>query len=830
MNFYTNVIEYKNKLLIRGVADGKPYLSRINYQPTLYTPTKEQSIYQTLDGTFLKPKLFHSIGKAKQFKETYKTMPQFKIYGMDRFPYQYIADEYGQGVEWDKNQIKIFTIDIECEAEQGFPDVDTANETIICITVKNHSNKQLITWGTGEFVTKQTNLTYIKCSDEKNLLLEFLKFWCKNHPDVITGWNVKFFDIPYLMNRMRKIFDNDTINKISPWNIVNAERVQFGNKNVQWWNMLGITVLDFFDLYRKFTYVRRESYRLNYISKIELGEEKVENPYDTFKDFYTKDYQRFVEYNIQDVELVDKLEDKMRLIELCLTMAYESRVNYIDVFSQVRCWDTLIYNHLRNKNIMIPPREDHEKDTKYEGAYVKDPSLGMHDWIVSFDLNSLYPHLIMQYNISPETFVGVQHHGVNVDSVLNERADLNFAKDKNVTIAPNGAMFKKDKQGFLPELMEKMYGERVVYKKQSIKAQIEYQKTKDPIYKNEISRCHNIQMAKKIALNSAYGAIGNQYFRYFDVRQAEAITLGGQLSIRWIENAVDKFMNKVLGTENKSYVVASDTDSIYVKMAPLVEKVCKGKSIQQIVDFLDKASEDKLQKVIDDSFKRLAMYVNAYAQKMIMKREVIANKGIWVAKKRYVLNLIDDEGVRYEQPKLKVMGVESVKSSTPEVCRGKIKEAISVIMNKGQEDLIKFVADFKKEFFKMTPEQIAFPRTCNNVLKYTDTSNVYKKGTPIHVKGALIYNHYLKRNHLTYKYPIIKEGDKIKFLMLNLPNTFKEQVLSFSTILPREFDIQKYVDYETQFTKTFTDPLRFILDSIGWSIEGQGATLESFFG
>ena len=830
MNFYTNVIEYKNKLLIRGIANGKSYLSRINYQPTLYTPTKEQSIYQTLDGTFLKPKSFHSIGKAKQFKETYKSMPQFKIYGMDRFPYQYIADEYGKGVEWDKKLIKIFTIDIECEAEHGFPDVDTANEPIICITVKNHSNKQLITWGIGEFVTKQTNLTYIKCSDEKNLLLEFLKFWCKNHPDVITGWNVKFFDIPYLMNRMRKIFDNDTINKVSPWNIVNAERIQFGNKNIQWWNILGVTVLDFFDLYKKFTYVRRESYRLNYISKIELGEEKVENPYDTFKDFYTKDYQRFVEYNIQDVELVDKLEDKMKLIELCLTMAYESRVNYIDVFSQVRCWDTLIYNHLRNKNIMIPPREEHEKDTKYEGAYVKDPALGMHDWIVSFDLNSLYPHLIMQYNISPETFVGVQHHGVNVDSVLNERADLNFAKDKNVTIAPNGAMFKKDNQGFLPELMEKMYGERVVYKKQSIKAQIEYQKTKDPIYKNEISRCHNIQMAKKIALNSAYGAIGNQYFRYFDVRQAEAITLGGQLSIRWVENDVDKFMNKVLGTENKSYVVASDTDSIYVKMAPLVEKVCKGKSIQQIVDFLDKASEDKLQKVIDDSFKRLAKYVNAYAQKMIMKREVIANKGIWVAKKRYVLNLCDDEGVRYEQPKLKVMGVEAVKSSTPEVCRGKIKEAISVIMNQGQEDLIKFVADFKKEFLKMTPEQIAFPRTCNNVLKYTDTSNVYKKGSPIHVKGALIYNHYLKRNHLTHKYPTIKEGDKIKFLMLSLPNTFKEQVVSFSTILPREFDIQKYVDYETQFTKTFTDPLRFILDSIGWSIEGQGATLENFFG
>ena len=694
MMFYTNVIEHKSKLLIRGVNNGKPFLSRINYQPTLYTPTKEKSIYQTLDGINLRPKTFASIYKAKEFKDTYKEMPQFKIYGMDRWPYQYIADEWGKDIEWDKNQIKIFTLDIECEAESGFPDVDTANETIICITVKNHSNKQIITWGTGDFITKQNNLTYVKCKNEKDLLLEFMKFWCKNHPDVITGWNVKFFDIPYLMNRMRKLFDNDVINKMSPWNYINAERVQMGNKNVQYWNMLGITVLDFFDLYKKFTYVRRESYRLNYISRIELGEEKVENPYDTFKDFYTKDYQRFVEYNIQDVELVDKLEDKMRLIELCLTMAYEARVNYIDVFSQVRCWDTLIYNHLRQKNIIIPPRVEHDKNTKYEGAYVKDPSLGMHDWIVSFDLNSLYPHLIMQYNISPETFVGVQTHGINVDSVLNEKANLDFAKEKNITIAPNGAMFRKDKQGFLPELMEKMYSERVIFKDQSIKAKIEYQKTKDPIYKNEISRCYNIQMAKKIALNSAYGAIGNQYFRYFDVSQAEAITLGGQLSIRWVENDVNKFMNKVLGTENKNYVVASDTDSIYITMKDLVNKVCKGKSIQQITDFLHKASEDKLQKVIDDSYSRLAMYVNAYAQKMIMKREVIANKGIWVAKKRYMLNLYDEEGIRYIDPKLKVMGVEAVKSSTPEVCRGKIKEAISVIMNKGQEELIKFVADF----------------------------------------------------------------------------------------------------------------------------------------
>ena len=374
-----------------------------------------------------------------------------------------------------------------------------------------------------------------------------------------------------------------------------------------------------------------------------------------------------------------------------------------------------------------------------------------------------------------------------------------------------------------------MYSDRVIYKKKMIEAKKEFQKTKDPIYKNEIARCHNIQMAKKISLNSAYGAIGNQYFRYFEKNQAEAITVGGQLTIRWVERDVNKFMNKILGTNNLNYVVASDTDSIYLKLDKLVEKVCKNKTTQQIVDFLNKAAEDKIQKVIDESFNNLAKYVNAYEQKMIMKREAIANKGIWVAKKRYMLNLFDEEGVRYEYPKLKVMGVEAVKSSTPEVCRTKIKEAIRVIMNQNEDDLIKYVADFKEQFKKLSPEEIAFPRSCNNLTKFADSSSIYKKGTPIHVKGALIYNYHLHKHKLEFKYPVIKDSDKIKFLMLKIPNPIKDTVVSFSTKIPYEFDLHKYVDYDLQFEKTFTDPLRFILQSIGWKLERE-ATLEAFFG
>ena len=828
-SFYTNVVEHKGKLLIRGVNNGQSYLSRINYSPTLYLPTKEQSKFKTLDGINLKSKRFDSISKAKHFYQEYNGIPEYKIYGMNRYNYQYIADEYKGEMRWNKDYIKLFTLDIETTCENGFPDPDTAKEKIICITVKNHTNKQILTWGTGDFISKKVNVTYVKCQNEKHLLLEFLKFWCKNHPDIVTGWNVKFFDIPYLMNRMRFMFDNDTINKMSPWNYVNADRIQLGQKNQQYWNILGVSVLDYFDLYKKFTYVRQESYKLNYIAKVELGESKLDNPYETFKDFYTKDYQRFVEYNIQDVELVDRLEDKMKLIELCLTMAYDYKVNYTDVYSQVRCWDTLIYNHLLTKDIIIPPREDQIKDSQYEGAYVKDPQLGLHNWIVSFDLNSLYPHLIMQYNISPETFLGVEPKAVGVENFLDEKLNLKWAKDRNVTIAPNGAMFKRDKHGFLPELMEKMYTERVVYKKKSIEAKKEFQKTKDPIYKNEISRCHNIQMAKKISLNSAYGAIGNQYFRYFDVKQAEAITLGGQLSIRWIERDVNRFMNKILNTDNVNYIVASDTDSIYLKLDKLVEKVCKDKTPQQITDFINKAAEEKIQKVIDDSFENLAKYVNAYQQKMIMKREAIANKGIWVAKKRYMMNVFDEEGIRFDIPKLKIMGVEAVKSSTPEVCRGKIKDAIRVIMNDSEDALIKFVTDFKKVFKTLSPEEVAFPRSCNNINKYVDSNSIYKKGTPIHVKGALIYNYHLHKHKLEFKYPIIKGSDKIKFLMLKRPNPIKDTVISFSSRIPYEFDLHKYVNYDLQFQKTFTDPLKFILDSIGWKLERE-ATLEAFFG
>jgi DNA polymerase elongation subunit (family B) len=498
------------------------------------------------------------------------------------------------------------------------------------------------------------------------------------------------------------------------------------------------------------------------------------------------------------------------------------------VFFQVRTWDAIIYNYLKKRNIVIPPKDKSSKDEKYAGAYVKEPIPGIYDWVVSFDLNSLYPHLIMQYNISPETLLDEKHPQATVDRILEEQ--INFEMYKDYAVCANGAMYRKDVKGFLPELMEKMYGDRVIFKKKMIEAKKAYEKTPTKELEKEIARCNNIQMAKKISLNSAYGAIGNQYFRYYKLANAEAITLSGQVSIRWIEGKMNKYLNKVLKTDDVDYVIASDTDSIYLNMGPLVKGVYKGReeAREKIVSFLDKLCKMELEPYIESAYQELAEYVNAYEQKMQMKRENIADRGIWTAKKRYILNVWDSEGVRYEQPKLKIMGLEAVKSSTPAPCRQMIKDALKIIMTKTEDDMINYIEQSRTEFTNLSVEQISFPRTVSDVVKHKAHATIYGKGTPIHVRGALLYNHFIKEKKLDKKYAAIQNGEKIKFCYLKLPNPIRENVISYIQEFPKELGLDKYIDYELQFNKAFLEPMKVILDAIGWNVE-KTVTLESFF-
>ena len=752
MRFYTNVQMVGDHFLVRGYENGRHFMTREKFYPTLFVPSNKKTKYKTLEGEYVESVEPGTVRDCREFIKRYDGVDNFKIYGNDRYIYQYISEKYPEEeIKFDTTKIKISTIDIEVKSENGFPDVESAAEEVLLITVQDYTTKQIRTWGQGPFNNKQQNVIYKGFSTEYELLNDFINWWMieENTPEVLTGWNSELYDMPYLVRRIDRILGEKLMKRISPWGLVTErETMIMGRKHISY-DVGGITQLDYLNLYKKFTYKAQESYRLDYIASVELGQKKLDHSeFDTFKDFYTNGWQKFVEYNIIDVELVDRLEDKMKLIELAIVMAYDAKANYADVFSQVRMWDTIIYNYLKKRNIVIPPIVRSDKDSKYAGAYVKEPIPGKYDWVVSFDLNSLYPHLIMQYNISPETLQDTRHPSVTVDKILNE--EINFELYKDTAVCANGSMYRKDKRGFLPELMDKIYKDRTIYKKKMLQAKQDYEKTPTKALEKEIARCNNIQMARKIQLNSAYGAIGNQYFRYYKLANAEAITLSGQVSIRWIENRMNKYLNKVLKTEDVDYVIASDTDSIYLNMGPLVESVYKGreKTTEGVVTFLNKVCEMELEKYIDRCYQELADYVNAYDQKMFMKRENIAERGIWTAKKRYILNVWDSEGVRYEEPKLKMMGIEAVKSSTPAPCRTMIKEGLKLMMNGTEEDVIDFIDKCRVDFKNLPPEEIAFPRSVSDVVKYRSHADIYSKGTPIHCRGALLFNHYIKEKKL----------------------------------------------------------------------------------
>jgi len=830
MRFYTNVQMIGNNFLVREVVNGKREIYKEEYSPTLFVKSNKKTKYKTLDGESVEPVKPGTVKDCREFFKKYDGVDGFKIFGNNRYIFQYLSDKYPQDeVKFDINQINLVTMDIEVKSEQGFPDPESCSEEMLTISLQDYATKQITTWGRKPYTTTQKNVKYYHFDDEIEMLNSFLYHWSKNPPDVITGWNVRLYDIPYLCGRISRIMGDKKCKLLSPWGLVSQDEIYISGRRYNVYDIAGMTTLDYLELYKKFTYKAQESYRLDYIASVELGQKKLDHSeFDTFKDFYTGNWKKFVDYNIIDVELVDRLEDKMKLIELALTMAYDAKVNYQDVMYQVRMWDTIIYNYLKKRNIVIPPKDTSDKNDKYAGAYVKEPIPGKYDWVVSFDLNSLYPHLIMQYNISPETLLETRHPSVTVDKILGE--ELTFELYKDSAVCANGAQYRKDIKGFLPELMEKMYAERVVFKKRMLQAKQQYEKTPTKTLEKEIARCNNIQMAKKISLNSAYGAIGNQYFRYYKLANAEAITLSGQVSIRWIENKMNGYLNKLLRTEDIDYVIASDTDSIYINFGPLVDKFFNNKldDKAKIVSLLDQVCQDKLEPFIDKSYQELANYVNAYDQKMFMKRENIADRGIWTAKKRYILNVWDSEGVRYEEPKLKMMGIEAVKSSTPAPCRRMIKDALQLMMSGTEEDVIKFIDDSRVQFKKLPPEDIAFPRTVSNVNKHKSASTIYAKGTPIHARGALLYNHYIKNKKLDNKYSLINNGEKIKFCYLKKPNWIHENVISFISDFPRELDLDKHIDYELQFEKAFVEPVKVILDAIGWNVE-KVVNLELFF-
>jgi DNA polymerase elongation subunit (family B) len=843
--FYTNVQTFGSNILYRGIQNGKRVKQRVEYSPSLYIPSKRITNFTSLDGDYLDQKIFGTMKEARDYIKQFDGVSNGpKIYGQTRFEYAFIADQHQGMIDYDFDKLEIAIIDIEVGSENGFPDPYEANEPITAIAI-HYINGHKYVYGCGSYENNDPeNVTYHKCKDEWSLCKHFLRMWSEKTPDIITGWNTKFFDVPYLINRFKKILGEDDCKKLSPWNRINERTTVINGRQLIAYELVGLASLDYIELYKWYAPggKSQESYKLDNIANVELGEKKLSyDEYDSLHQLYKLNYQKFIEYNIKDVDLILKLEDKLKLLELAVTLAYDTKTNYEDVFAQTRMWDSLTYSYLLEKKIIVPPRIVKDKDSAFEGAYVKEPQTGLHKWVASFDLNSLYPHLMMQYNISPETLIEPQNYtqemrdvlsqGITVDKLLKSQIDTSNLK--GATLTPNGQFFRTDFQGFLPKMMEEMYQDRKKFKKFMLAAQQEYQNETDAEKKKElekkIAKYNNIQLAKKVSLNSAYGALGSQYFRFYDLRMALAVTLAGQLSIRWIENKLNEYLNKLLKTE-EDYVIASDTDSIYLNLASLVDSVFRSGSEDhaKVISFMDKVCEDKIQPYIDKSYQELADYVHAYQQKMEMKREALASRGLWTAKKRYVLNVYNNEGVQYKEPKMKVMGLEMVKSSTPAIIRERMKETIKLIITGTESELHDYIEDFRNHFNSLPAEEVSFPRGCNGLSNYSDSLTLYKKGTPIHVKGAILYNHFLKEKKLTKKYPFVQDGDKLKFTYLKMPNPFKDTVISYPSRLPPEFGIQEFIDYDLQFEKTFLEPIKTILNLVGWTVEKTNS-LEDFF-
>jgi DNA polymerase elongation subunit (family B) len=472
-NFYTNIYYNFDSILIseRKEDGSKEYITE-KFTPSLFISSNKQTDYKSIDGESLSEMTFDSYESYKEFKEKYSSIPGFKIHGDINSEYQFINKHYGTNVSYNQSNIDIMYLDIETASENGFPSIEDPNEEVLAISVTSTKHGKA-TFCLGMFNTKE-NIKVFEFQEESELLKAFVKYFSDNYPDVLTGWNIRFFDIPYLVKRITKILGRKQMKILSPWGIIKDKYVTRNGKEEVSYDLIGISILDYYELYKTFTYVNQESYSLNHISYVELGEKKLSySEYESITEFYKKDFQKFIEYNIRDVELVQKLEEKLKLMELAIALAYSAGVNYQDVFSQVRTWDVIIYNYLSEKGIVIPPKKREKKNEQYAGAYVKEPIVGLHNWVVSFDLNSLYPHLIMQYNISPETLTDDGMRGmISPEGILKSgevsNTFLKQFKDKDLSIAANGTTYTKKHKGFLSELMNNMYKDRKMFKNKMI--------------------------------------------------------------------------------------------------------------------------------------------------------------------------------------------------------------------------------------------------------------------------------------------------------------------------------------------------------------------------
>ena len=468
MKFYTNVSRFGNNILLRGYENGVGVNRKEKFAPTFFTPSKEETGYKAfIDNHDISPRTFESMSEAKEFINTYKDTHGFSIYGNTNYIAQYIQENYPGIIEYDMSLMKILIFDIEVDISNGYPNVDEADKEVTSISMKFYNSDDYYLLGRKDFDKyKMTTpidpekVHFRKFDSEVELLKEFLRVWMYNYPDIITGFNVNFFDVSYIVTRIMRVLGEQSAKMLSPWRNLKRKTKEIYNRVHSTYDILGISVIDFMEIFKKFGYKygTQESYKLDHIAHVVLGEKKIDySEYGNLTNLYNRNPQLYLDYNLKDTYLVQKMEEKTGLISLVLTVAYKGGVNFEDTLGTVAIWESILYRKLMDSYQVPPIKKPTDKELgNLVGGYVKDPQVGKHSWVVSFDLNSLYPHLMMQYNMSPETFIG-KTEDISIDRVLEGKYQNH---NPDISVCANGATFSNKKLGVVPSIIEGYYAER----------------------------------------------------------------------------------------------------------------------------------------------------------------------------------------------------------------------------------------------------------------------------------------------------------------------------------------------------------------------------------
>lgn len=876
--FFLSAERIGNQIYERYIdKNGKEQERYVDYMPTMFHHAAPDTVtpYKDIYGKTVIARTFDNMREARNWMQRMSDMGQEAL-GMEDFTLAYLSDVYKGEIRYDKSKVRICSVDIEVTAPV-FPKPEQALYPIDAITHYDSIHDRFFVFDlkgdNGEtWSVKKSCLTddvkdrvvYNVYDTEDELLLDYIRFFSENYPVGFTGWNTEIFDIPYIVNRICNKFGEKTAKRLSPCGRINRRmaRDDFGNER-EAIKLLGIESLDYIDLYKKFSFTPQPNYKLDYIAEYETGIGKLDYEGQLNK-LRAENHQRYIDYNIEDVNRVLEIDKVRGFIDLVFSLSYYAKIKFNQVFNPMKVWDAIIFNSLKEQKIVVPENKQQPKQ-KYPGAFVKEPVAGAYRWMMSFDLTSLYPSIIRQVNISPETIVG----SFPVDLMENYISGIAPRPSDVYSCSPNGWMFRKDIKGIIPIEITKVFQQRKEYKNMMLASDRNAELVKAALHKGEFGTvaeyqvdarhdfsdefkaglsqytrdtlenllhvckaesilCNTNQISRKVLINSLYGALGNEKFRYYDLRNASAITLFGQLAIQWIERKINEYLNQLCGTENYSYVRYCDTDSVYVHVVAVIEKIggeSRFKTTNDLVDFLDKFGRERMEPIIDKGYRELCEYMNNYEHLMFMDREAIAGPplgsdgigGFWTGKKRYGLNVWDMEGTRYAEPKLKIMGLETQRSSTPTACRKSLKECIRRLLQEGEKSLQDYYDQFDSEFRNLHYTDVAAVSSANHLGKYSDGNNNPIKGAPSQVKAALTFNRCAEQ----YGFDGVKEGEKVMILPLKDKNPFNDTWFGWpsGTKIPSvlEAEVLKYVDWKLLFEKTFDKPIKAITDATGHS-------------